>query len=143
MYHNAVWCFCYEVYVLYIIDYAVEYDQLFSILKPGVTHTILSGLPCLNHNPAPFLMLDKHNKTKSDKKKPPYLVAKMCCHATCLMLCGFFRISSYLIGNTADSDLYLQCHRLPHKEHNNLLSTAAEVFGRSHRGVTDNVSVNI
>jgi len=54
MYHNVAWCFCYDVYLLYIIDYTVEYDKLFSIIKPGVTHTILSGLPCPNHNPAPF-----------------------------------------------------------------------------------------
>jgi len=46
MYHNAVWCFCYEVYLLYIIDYTVEYDQLFSIIKPGVTHDLIgSALP--------------------------------------------------------------------------------------------------
>jgi len=117
MYHNAAWCFCYEVSLLYIIDYTVEYDQLFSIIKLGVTHTILSGLPGPNHNPAPFLVLDKQKakKKKSDKNKPLYLVAKMCCHATCSMLCGFFRISSYLVWNTADSHQYLQFHRLLHK----------------------------
>lgn len=59
MYHNAAWCFCYEVFLLYIIDYTVEYDQLFSIIKLGVTYTILSGLPGPNHNPAP---LEKHEK---------------------------------------------------------------------------------
>jgi hypothetical protein len=57
MYHNAAWCFYYDVYLLYIIDYTVEYDKLFSIMKPDVTHTILSGLPCPNHNPALFLTL--------------------------------------------------------------------------------------
>jgi len=77
------------------------------------------------------------------KKKSPYLVAKMYCHATCSMFCGFFRISPYLIGNTANSHQYLQFHRFPHKERDSLLSTAAEVVGRCHRGVTDNVSVNI
>jgi hypothetical protein len=59
MYHNAAWCFCYEVFLLYIIDYTVEYDQLLSIIKLGVTHTILLGVPGANHNPAVFLMLNK------------------------------------------------------------------------------------
>jgi len=62
MYDNATWCFCYAVYLLYIIDYTVEYDQLLSIIKPGVTHTILSVLSCPNHNPYPFFMLDKHKE---------------------------------------------------------------------------------
>lgn len=125
-------CFCYEVFLPYIINYAVECDhQLFSIIKTGLTHTFLLVVPGPNQNPAPFVVLNKH------KNKPPYFVAKMYCHATCSILCGFFRISSYLIGNISDADLYLQFNRLPHKEHNNLLSTAAGVVGPSHRGMTD------
>jgi hypothetical protein len=68
-------------------------------------HTSLLDVSGPNQNPTPLVLLNKHKK--SDKNKTPYLVAKMWCHATCSVLCGFFRISSYLIVSTYDSHLYL------------------------------------
>jgi len=78
---------------------------------------------------------------KTKTKTNPIILWQKCAamqHTRCFVVS--LRISSYY---TADSRLYLQFHRLLHKEHNNLLSTAAGVVGRSHRGRTDNVSVNI
>jgi hypothetical protein len=56
MYHNAALCFGYEVSLLYMINYTVEYDrQLFAIIKTGLTHTFLLVVSGLNQNPAPFV----------------------------------------------------------------------------------------
>jgi hypothetical protein len=85
MYHNAAWCFCYEVFLLYIIDYTVKYDQLFSVIKLGVTHRNLSGLPGPNHTPAPVLVLDKK---KADKTNHLILWQKCAAmqHARCFVV---------------------------------------------------------